>query len=141
MSMRTVIGAMDEVKVPARDDAPGARGLWLDPETLRRATGWKLEPAGLCRDDVCVPIDPSLGATLVRGRDVEASGLWTALRRPVVHDRARSIWVLGEGAADRSRPLDSGVAPDFTLPDATGQLHSLSDFRGKKVFLSTWASW
>ena len=28
-----------------------------------------------------------------------------------------------------------------TLPDITGKLHSLSDFRGKKVFLATWASW
>jgi peroxiredoxin len=32
-------------------------------------------------------------------------------------------------------------APDFTLPDIDGQLHSLSDFLGKKVFLVTWASW
>lgn len=26
-------------------------------------------------------------------------------------------------------------APDFTLPDQNGQLHSLSDFRGQKVIL------
>ena len=32
-------------------------------------------------------------------------------------------------------------APDFTLPDAAGRLHRLSEHRGKKVLLVTWASW
>ena len=32
-------------------------------------------------------------------------------------------------------------APDFRLPDMNGKLHALSDFRGKKVLLLTWASW
>ena len=32
-------------------------------------------------------------------------------------------------------------APDFTLPDAEGNEHSLSDFQGKYVFLDFWASW
>ena len=27
------------------------------------------------------------------------------------------------------------IAPDFTLPDQNGELHSLSDYRGKKVIL------
>jgi peroxiredoxin len=49
--------------------------------------------------------------------------------------------MLGEAAEDRSQALASLRAPDFTLPDITGKLHSLSDFRGKKVFLATWASW
>ncbi|PYS58122.1 MAG: hypothetical protein DMF74_24460, partial [Acidobacteria bacterium] len=30
---------------------------------------------------------------------------------------------------------------NFTLPDLNGKLHSLADFRGKKVLLVTWASW
>lgn len=32
-------------------------------------------------------------------------------------------------------------APDFTLPDLTGAEHSLSDYRGKVVFLNVWATW
>jgi peroxiredoxin len=32
-------------------------------------------------------------------------------------------------------------APDFTLPDIDGKQHSLSDYRGKKVLLLSWASW
>ena len=32
--------------------------------------------------------------------------------------------------------LETGTkAPDFTLPDQNGQLHTLSDYRGKKVIL------
>ena len=32
--------------------------------------------------------------------------------------------------------IGTGIkAPDFTLPDSTGKMHSLSDFRGKKVVL------
>jgi len=37
--------------------------------------------------------------------------------------------------------LSSLKAPDFTLPDMNGKARSLSDFRGKKVLLLTWASW
>ena len=33
------------------------------------------------------------------------------------------------------------VAPDFTLPDAEGNLVSLSSFRGKYVLIDFWASW
>jgi hypothetical protein len=33
------------------------------------------------------------------------------------------------------------IAPDFTLPDSTGQPISLSSFRGKYLFLDFWASW
>ncbi len=49
--------------------------------------------------------------------------------------------MLGEAAADRASQLASGEAPDFTLPDLQGRLHSLSDYRGKKVLLVTYASW
>ena len=32
-------------------------------------------------------------------------------------------------------------APEFALPDLAGQVHRLSDFRGKVVFLNVWATW
>jgi peroxiredoxin len=48
---------------------------------------------------------------------------------------------LGEGADNRTTSLQSLDAPDFSLPDLDGTLHSLSQHRGKKVLLATWASW
>ncbi len=33
------------------------------------------------------------------------------------------------------------LAPDFALPDREGRTVRLSDFRGKRVLLLTWASW
>jgi len=138
--MKTVLSAQNEVRVPLTPERDGD-GLWMNRELLEEATGWNLKPEGLCKGDVCIPLDPAAHGSFLDGEQVNASGLWAALDRPVAHDRSRSTWVLGEGAADRSRPLDSGEAPDFTLPDSEGKLRSLSDFRGKKVFLATWASW
>ena len=115
--------------------------LWIGAADLERATGWTLKPEGLCRNEACMVVAPSDREHLVEGEAVCASGLWGTLGRPVLHDERHSVWMLGEAAADRSRILESLEAPDFTLPDITGKLHSLSDFRGKKVFLATWASW
>ncbi len=42
-------------------------------------------------------------------------------------------------AEKEERPLFP--APDFTLTDQYGEEHSLSDYRGKTVFLNFWASW
>ena len=38
-------------------------------------------------------------------------------------------------------PVDSGVAPDFTLTDFNGKTVTLSDLRGKLVIINFWASW
>ena len=51
------------------------------------------------------------------------------------------VWFLGEGAQQRNDAMLSLEAPDFTLPDFQGNLHSLSDFRRQRVLLITWASW
>ncbi len=40
------------------------------------------------------------------------------------------------------RPLELGLpAPDFTFPDLNGKVVSLSDYRGKVVFVNIWATW
>ena len=115
--------------------------LWTSAADLEQATGWTLKPEGLCRNEVCTVVAPAARERFIDGDAVCASGLWEALGRPVLRDEEQSVWMLGEAAADRSNRLETLEAPDFTLPDITGKLHSLSDFRGKKVFLATWASW
>jgi hypothetical protein len=47
----------------------------------------------------------------------------------------------GASVNARRDDLLSTQAPDFTLPDLDGKLHSLSDYRGKKVFLFSWGSY
>ena len=42
-----------------------------------------------------------------------------------------------EAVEDEPRP----VAPDFTLTDQYGNSHTLSDYKGKTVFLNFWATW
>ena len=64
-----------------------------------------------------------------------------AAGRPVAIDPAERVAYLGVTASDRARALSSLEAPDFTLPDLDGRLHSLSQHRGRKVLLVAYASW
>lgn len=118
-------------------DAPSANPLWLAASDALRVTGWTLKPEGMCRADQCVP----LPSAAVRGDTVDIAAFWRVLDAPVVHDDAQDVWVLGASAESRNRALAGATAPDFTLPDLDGQMHTLSSLRGCKVFLTTWASW
>jgi len=98
--------------------------------SLEAATGWTLKPEGLCRDDVCVPVPDDAGS--------DAVDIWTRLDWPVV--RSGDDAYLGEPVATRAVGVGD-EAPDFTLRDLAGREHSLSEHRGKKVFLASWAPW
>lgn len=37
--------------------------------------------------------------------------------------------------------LEGDSAPDFTLPDLKGKMYTLSDYKGKVVFVNFWATW
>jgi hypothetical protein len=62
------------------------------------------------------------------------------VHQPVAHDAALATWYFGL-RSDQRQQLSSLQAPDFTLPDLHGNKNRLSDFRGKKILLVTWASW
>ena len=115
--------------------------LWLSPAAAESATGWMLKDEGLCKGTICVPIPDAKASQLVADDLINIAGFWRHLGRPVLHDEAGETWALGESASDRNAQLQSLQAPDFTLPDIDGNLHSLSDYRGKKVYLCSWASW
>ena len=52
------------------------------------------------------------------------------------------VGAAGSGAgALTEAPAEGYLAPQFTLPDLTGQAVSLKDFRGRPVWLNFWASW
>ncbi len=123
------------------DGSPAGSDLWIDAADLEAVSGWVLKPEGLCQGEVCVPVPPQGRDELVRDGRVNAAGFWRRLGKPVVATDDGSHWFLGASATDRAEQLVSLRAPDFTLPDVDGKLHSLSEHRGKKVFLATWASW
>lgn len=128
---------------PAQSVPAHAEGdnLWLIAADAARTAGWSLEPNGLCQGEVCVPIPPAHMDQWVRGGEVNLAALWRHLGRPVLHDAAAGTWLLGAGADERSERLRNLEAPDFELADLNGKRHRLSDYRGKRVFLVTWASW
>jgi hypothetical protein len=115
--------------------------VWLSPLELETITGWSSRPEGLCRGSVCVPIPPGREREFLRGDQIDAAAVWRHLGQPLAHGADGSAWVLGTAAADRAAALRSLQAPDFTLPDRTGRPHWLSEHRGKKVLLVSWASW
>jgi cytochrome c biogenesis protein CcmG/thiol:disulfide interchange protein DsbE len=52
------------------------------------------------------------------------------------------LGLLGWGLVNSRRgPVESGLAPDFTLTSFNGQTVTLSEFRGKVVIINFWASW
>ncbi len=137
--MITVLHEQRETDLP---DAVAERDrLWLNGQEIERATGWAWKPEGLCRDEICLPVAPSMRTELVKDGRLDLAAMWRRSGQPVVHDAASRTWVLGTGAEQRSAALASLEAPDFALPDLHGQAHRLSSFRGRKVFLVTWASW
>ena len=117
--------------------------LWLAPDELARAGGGEYKPEGLCRGPLCVPVPR--GAPWVRGQGVDLRldlvGLSRHMGQPVAASPERDTWSIGDAAEDLADRLLSLDAPDFTLPDLDGRPHTLTSFRGRKVFLLAWASW
>ena len=134
----TILHRDRETRVPdAR--AEGDR-LFVSAAALAHATGWKLEPEGLCKGGACVPV-PRDGSWTDRESRIDLAAFARHLGEPVVHDDAGGVWHFGEPVAAKRERLLSGEAPDFELPDVNGRMHRLSDYRGKKVLLYAWASW
>ena len=132
----TEAGATDVAGAEAADES-----LWLPIEDVTRATGWTMKPEGLCRGEVCVPVPKDRNDQFVREGAVNVAEFWRHIDSPVLHDAAGDTWMLGNSAGERAKALETLAAPDFTLPDLDGKPHSLSDYRGKRVFLTTWSSW
>ncbi len=73
--------------------------------------------------------------------EIDLAELAARLDRPLALDAAERAAYLGVSARERGARLASLEAPDFTLPDLDGRLHSLAAHRGKKVLLVAYASW
>ncbi len=107
--------------------------LVLGPAALTEATGWACTPQGLCRGDVCVPVQ--LDPATLRLADVAA-----ALRRPLAVELLadRAVAVLGQPAGST---VAAGELPDpLSLPDVDGASVVVTG-SGRKTAVVAWSSW
>jgi hypothetical protein len=135
MPSATIIS--DDVR---RAEATPADGrLLVAPERLVEAIGWELEPEGLCRGEMCVPVRDR--ASLFVGDEVDLAAVAAALGRAAVVDAPGRIAALAMDAEGRRQALDSLRAPPFVLDDLDGHPHRLDEWRGRKKLLVAFASW
>ncbi len=120
--------ALDKTRMQAGD-------LWVRAADLPKINEFELKPQGACRADICIPVSK----TLKQGEYFNLTGFAKKIGETVVADSG--VWSLGEVPVLRSSFYNSRVAPDFTVPDRKGRPVHLSDFKGKKVLIVTWASW
>lgn len=111
----------------------------LTRESVRDGLGWELKPEGLCRGRVCIPVSSPDRLLTARGVDLEV--LAELAGQPLALEASEGMAVLGARALDRARGLAAGIAPDFSLPDLSGHMQTLSEHRGRKVLLIVYASW
>lgn len=132
-------------RVVAVAQTPSApNDLWVTPEDLTRINGFELKPQGVCLDELCIPLRQNEDSDLFvtrRGQEwFNVTELASKLEQAFVVDQERRIWSFGELPVERTAFLESAMAPDFALEDREGNVVRLSDFRGKKVLIVTWAS-
>lgn len=112
--------------------------LRVDRDELEQGTGWKIQPVGACKGPLCVPLPD--GAMDTDGR-IDVATVAERLGMALVADSEHDLWALGPESAVTGRALTTAVAPDLELPTIDGKPFRLSDLRGSKVVLVSWASW
>ena len=114
---------------------PDAKDLWVRSADLPRINEFTLKPQGACRADLCIPVPKDLK----QGEWFNLTGFARRTGEAVVSDS--DVWSFGEIPVMGQSFLSSRIAPDFAVPDRKDRVVHLSDFRGKKVLVITWASW
>jgi hypothetical protein len=134
-----------DTETRAKGAKPEGEALWLTLPELTATSGWELKPEGVCKEEICVPVPDARRPAILRaqpsGTLFNLTEFARLIEQPVAHDQVHSVWYFGPAGWEWKTQLSSRQAPDFALPDLTGQLHALSDLRGKKIFLLFWASW
>jgi len=135
----------DGVPTEVTASSEASKDLWITMDDLKRATRFVVKPQGVCRDELCFPLPAKRKAEFISKRGAVTWFNLTAfaalVKQPVAHDEKNGVWYFGKREDERGTYLASREAPNFTLPDINGKMHSLADYRGKKVLLVTWASW
>lgn len=105
----------------------------LTSAALAEATGWELKPHGLCRGDVCVPVQLDAGA-------MRLDHVAAALRRPLAVELLadRAVAVLGQATGST---VGAGEVPaPLSLPDVDGAPVVVTG-SGRKTAVVAWSTW
>jgi len=109
--------------------------LWIPAVDMIKVNEFEIKPQGACRKDLCIPLPKDMKS---KGW-VNLSGFARKVKQSVVNDG--EYWSFSEMPVLSSGFLESRIAPDFSVKNRNGDSIQLSQFRGKKVLLLTWASW
>lgn len=138
---------VDQAAHTLPDARPRGEQLWIPEEQVHAVTGFEWKPEGLCLAERCLPV-PAGADWVASTPEEEGGGRWLELTGFADHqgqawvvDEAHSLWSFATAPARRALSLEEGLAPDFELSAVDGERVRLSDFRGRKVLLWTWASW
>ncbi|MET0150495.1 MAG: hypothetical protein ABWZ14_12165 [Acidimicrobiales bacterium] len=131
----TVTVITDEARPTPAEAVDGS--MLIDPADLPGAIGWTLEAEGLCQGAVCVPVRDR--DALFSGDRLDLGRVAEALDRPFLVDEG--VAVMGEPRLTRRLATDGLQAPAFTLPDLSGERHTLEEWHGRKKLLVAFASW
>ncbi|MFA7555740.1 MAG: ResA-like WAxxUGC motif-containing protein [Spongiibacteraceae bacterium] len=111
--------------------------LNIDPTHFEERTGWSIKPQGACKGEQCVPLPAH---TRNEDNSLNAIVIAEALGMPLIKDEKHPLWVLGPESLT-GQALTTAKAPHLVLPDLQGKDFDIASLRGKKVLLTTWASW
>src|SRR5258708_19131456 len=126
--------AVDKIRPDAKV-RPDAKELWVRAAELPRINQFEVKPQGACRAGMCIPLSKDLKS----GEWFNLTGFARKVHQSYVAESG--AWSFGEIPLVRGDFYKTRVAPDFAVPDRKGRVVHLSDFRGKKVLVVTWASW
>jgi hypothetical protein len=119
--------------------------LWTSPADLTRINGFVLKAEGACLEEICIPVRQDRDSELLITRSgkkwFNVTELARKLQQPFKVDHDKNVWSFGQIPLKRSSFASDAIAPDFAMQDRKGRPVRLSDFRGKRVLLLTWASW
>ncbi len=112
---------------------------WASAADVAAVLGWVVQPEGLCRDEVCIPLVNR--SDLIDGDTISLTRSAELIARPLAVSVTDHAAYLGPPFAGYGETVVHLNAPNFALPDLDGRVHSLSEHRGSKVLLAAWASW
>jgi hypothetical protein len=134
-ALAPVIVLYGERMVPVEKARLEGKDLWVRSADLPAVNEFHLKPQGACRADTCIPITKEMK----NGQWFNLTAFAHKIHQPVVADSG--VWSFGEIPVLRGDYYQSRIAPDFAVPDRKGKVIHLSDFKGKKRLVITWASW